>query len=52
MIVHTELSKSKIINKLYLVEAFEDDTKEELKKTDIKFIKFGFSVVIKRWHKG
>ena len=41
MIVHTEPRESKIINKLYLVEAFEDDTKEELKKTDIKCIKFG-----------
>ena len=41
MIVHTEPRSSKIINKLYLVDANEDDTKEELKKTDIKCIKFG-----------
>ena len=36
MIVHIEPRKSKIINKLYLVGAIEDDTKEELKKTEIK----------------
>ena len=41
MIVHIEPRKNKIINKLYIFEAYEDNTKDELKKTGIKCIKFG-----------
>ena len=41
MIIYTEPEEGKTISKIYLVEAYEDNPEQEIKNSEVEWVKFG-----------